>query len=296
MSLRLYILTGVQCFALCLSALGEGAENDFDALKQKFLNNNELFSQSGKAALLEMATGNYGDDAYRFLMRIYSGPAETRGGLHAHFPEEDLKLSQEMRGVAQAALIALGDHKAKEALLDELGHKEKFIRSNALEKARMISGDEAIEILSLFLGDDTDSMDKPVGPLEWGAAIELSSRLENPPYNFKDMYHTEGYRSGGRTAWLKWRYENYGPIPGREELFTQFAASSGEGNPATPSARVVESVEENTAPEPAIEEPTKVVVAEPIEEDVEQSSNWWLWLIGAVAVVAGVGLAVRRKS
>lgn len=33
-----------------------------------------------------------------------------------------------------------------------------------------------------------------------------------------------------------------------------------------------------------------------IEEDVEQSSNWWLWLIGAVVVVCGLSLALRKKS
>lgn len=55
-------------------------------------------------------------------------------------------------------------------------------------------------------------------------------------------------------------------------------------------------IEEVTAPEPAIEEePAEVVVAEPIEEDVEQSSDWWLWLIGVVVVVGVVSLAIRRK-
>jgi len=52
-----------------------------------------------------------------------------------------------------------------------------------------------------------------------------------------------------------------------------------------------------TAPEPAIEkEPAEVDVAEPTEEAVEQSSQWWLWLIGAVVVVGGIGLIACRKS
>jgi len=59
---------------------------------------------------------------------------------------------------------------------------------------------------------------------------------------------------------------------------------------------VVEAVEEAVLPEPATEEPAEVVVTEPVEKDVEQSSNWWLWLIGLLAVFAGVGLAVRRKN
>lgn len=52
---------------------------------------------------------------------------------------------------------------------------------------------------------------------------------------------------------------------------------------------------EVTAPEPVIDEPAKVVVAEPVEEDVEQSSNWWLWLIGAVVVVGAV-FALRSNK
>ena len=54
-------------------------------------------------------------------------------------------------------------------------------------------------------------------------------------------------------------------------------------------------IEEVTEPEPAIEEPAEVVVAAPIEEEVEPASNWWLWLVGAVVVVGGV-LLVRRES
>lgn len=56
------------------------------------------------------------------------------------------------------------------------------------------------------------------------------------------------------------------------------------------------SIEGITAPKPAIEEPAGVVVAEPIEKPAEQSSNWWLWLVGLLVVVGGIGLAVRRKS
>lgn len=45
-----------------------------------------------------------------------------------------------------------------------------------------------------------------------------------------------------------------------------------------------------------IEEPAEAVVAEPIEEDVEQSSNSWLWLVGAVIVVGGVLMLCYRRG
>lgn len=70
-----------------------------------------------------------------------------------------------------------------------------------------------------------------------------------------------------------------------------------EISPVAPEAEeVAEVIEEVTEPEPAIEESEEVVIAEPIEEDIEQPSNWWLWLIGAVVVVGGIGLVLRRKS
>lgn len=76
---------------------------------------------------------------------------------------------------------------------------------------------------------------------------------------------------------------------------------------STPEAGKV--AQEPTAPEPVIEEPVlevapaapveevaEVVVAEPVVEDVEQSSNWWLWFIGAVVVVAGMVFILHHKS
>lgn len=61
------------------------------------------------------------------------------------------------------------------------------------------------------------------------------------------------------------------------------------------SAETVDPVAE-VVEEAAREEPAEVVNNEPIEEDFEQSSNWWLWFIGAVVVIGGIGVAVRHKS
>lgn len=62
--------------------------------------------------------------------------------------------------------------------------------------------------------------------------------------------------------------------------------------PAPPVEEVAQVVGEVTAPE---EEAAEVVFAEPVEEEVEQSPNWWLWLIGVVAVVGGVFVLRSRK-
>lgn len=71
---------------------------------------------------------------------------------------------------------------------------------------------------------------------------------------------------------------------------------------ATPPADVMEvvepvqSVEKETSPEPATEELSEIDTLEPSEEATEQSSKLWLWLIGLLVVVGGLGLVLRRKS
>ncbi len=59
---------------------------------------------------------------------------------------------------------------------------------------------------------------------------------------------------------------------------------------------VAEVIEEVTTPEPAIESPTEVVTPEPSEEPAEQSSNWFLWLLGGLVVLGGLAMVVRRKN
>lgn len=58
---------------------------------------------------------------------------------------------------------------------------------------------------------------------------------------------------------------------------------------------VAEVIKKVTAPEPTIEEPAEVVVAEPSKEPVEKPSNWLLWLIGLFVVVGVIGWILRRE-
>lgn len=44
------------------------------------------------------------------------------------------------------------------------------------------------------------------------------------------------------------------------------------------------------------EQAVDIGAAESREKPAEQSSNWWVWLIGAVVIAGGIGLLVRRKS
>ena len=67
--------------------------------------------------------------------------------------------------------------------------------------------------------------------------------------------------------------------------------------PPTPSVpEVAEEIEKVPQPKPATTETSEVTTPEPSEEPDEKPSNWWLWLVGLLVVVGGVGLVVRRKS
>ncbi|MGB0416692.1 MAG: hypothetical protein ACPGKS_07580 [Coraliomargarita sp.] len=82
-----------------------------------------------------------------------------------------------------------------------------------------------------------------------------------------------------------------------ERAFFINSRSSVTENAAISSLKAEEAVEEVPEAEPAIEEePAELVDSEPVEEDFEPSSNWWLWLIGAVVVVGGISLVLRRKN
>lgn len=78
------------------------------------------------------------------------------------------------------------------------------------------------------------------------------------------------------------------------------AGDSAQNLAETPSdhsaPEVKKEAQESTAPEPTTEKPAEVDTPEPSEEPAEQSSSWWLWLIGAVVVVSGIGLIARRKK
>lgn len=69
------------------------------------------------------------------------------------------------------------------------------------------------------------------------------------------------------------------------------STSSSEFAESTP--KVTKKI---TSPKPATKEPAEVAPVEVVEETPEQSSQWWLWLVGALVVIGGLGLVLRRKS
>tara|TARA_B110000977_G_scaffold100323_1_gene131655 strand:+ start:942 stop:2045 length:1104 start_codon:yes stop_codon:yes gene_type:complete len=56
------------------------------------------------------------------------------------------------------------------------------------------------------------------------------------------------------------------------------------------------ALEKNIEPEPSVKELTEAERVEAVEEAPAESSRWWLWLIGLLVVVGGLGLMFRRKN
>jgi hypothetical protein len=71
----------------------------------------------------------------------------------------------------------------------------------------------------------------------------------------------------------------------------QIAVEIPEAAPA-----VVEAAEELPTVKQEVKESSKVKPVEVTEEALEQSSQWWLWLVGALVILGGVVVMVRRKS
>lgn len=57
----------------------------------------------------------------------------------------------------------------------------------------------------------------------------------------------------------------------------------------------IETTSPQTAEQPTEEESAEVVAIEPVSDPVEKSSNWLLWLIGALVVIGGVFVLRSRK-
>jgi hypothetical protein len=65
--------------------------------------------------------------------------------------------------------------------------------------------------------------------------------------------------------------------------------------PSTTPA-VVEATEEPLTVKTKVQEFAEIKPVEAAKETPEESSHWWLWLLGALIVVGGLGLVLRRKN
>lgn len=127
-------------------------------------------------------------------------------------------------GVAQAALAAMGHDKSFMQLYEQSFHVDKVVRYRTLRKIALIDGPVGLALLSNFMGDNATEV-APMTVLEAEAAFVLSKKLDSPPYRFNGDEVPLGFLWLGepQQAYYKWRYLNYGPVPGREEIFEPFS-------------------------------------------------------------------------
>ena len=140
------------------------------------------------------------------------------------FKQRDITGGQ-YAGLAQVALAMMGHEESFMQLFEQSFHENKVIRYNALGKIELIDGPIGVALLSNFMGDDDTAKGRPWTVLEIEAAFALSRKLERPPFVFVGEEFPYGVNWAGeaREAYYRWRYETYGPVPGREELFKSFS-------------------------------------------------------------------------
>lgn len=256
--------------------------NSWEFHRQVFLDNERERPAKARKALLEIIELE-DDRSIPFLRELADRDPEPREPYARLDPE--FVASFTYRGIAQSGLAALGDEEAWKQLSAESFHPGPSVRFNALSKIQRVPDERAVEALSNFLGD-TEGTGYEATPVEWAALFELSKRLNSPPFPVQRFSDLHGFYEGdGREKWLRWRYENYGPIPGREELFAQFMA------------------EEKGRQEPAIHENSESAVAKASGKNATASAETepdrnihsrWLWIGGGVVIAVAITFVIRR--
>jgi hypothetical protein len=194
--------------------------DSFESLKESYFKHLPHHSDLSKDVLIQM--GKRGDQAaIPFLRDIYTNAKPTSINSYTRkYP--NIKFMRTLAGYAQIALAQLGEEDVLQELVKQSFHEDELVRMDALEKIKKIEGNRVIEMLSNFLGDADDESER-LDYNEWFALWELAERLQNPPTPFEGLkHHKIYYREGGKEKWLKWRYDHFGVIPGREKLFEPF--------------------------------------------------------------------------
>ena len=193
------------------------------------------------------------------------------------------------------------NQEALEVILNDLKEKdESYImdHTQVVEDLGFVRQAAAVDLLVQYLFSEKGSPSQPIQggtdygitPLASRAVKALTLALVDFPHDYwdenvfwDDVEEARAYIKNYKGEWRiigKWE-------PQRSVAETPSVSSE----PA-----VAETSEAIKPPEPAIEEPVELTIAEPPEPSAEQSSNWWLWLIGLLVVVGGLTVVVRRKS
>jgi len=171
--------------------------------------------------------------------------------------------------------------------------EEELIHSyyTTVEDLGYVRQPEIVDLLVTYLMRDIGGPSNPIPPLSFPrdralaslAVIALSQSLVGFP-------ETDYW--GPRPTWDQ--------VESAREFIRNYEGDwriIGKWKPEEPSVEILETpqiVEKPVGIE--VKEPVEVAVIEITEQTPEQSSRWWLWLVGALVVVSGLIAVVRRKS
>lgn len=260
--------------SIIISSAQSESKQGWEQLRDTYVKHQRHRPDLARKALLEM--GRINDPrALAFMRDIY---LHAKPDIHPDYIKHpEIKKRDTMAGVAQIALAQAGEVDVRQELVKQSFHPDEFVRHDAVEKIKKLEGDWVIEMLSNFLGD-MDEESERLDNNEWFALWELVKRLPDPPTPFVELHHVKHYYlEGGKEKWLKWRYDHFGVIPGRETLFESFIA---QGPPKTVKL---------TANDYRSTKPTQVKSKDPEAakaDSVQASSSAWRWM-----AAGGVGLA-----
>jgi hypothetical protein len=123
----------------------------------------------------------------------------------------------------------------------------------------------------------------------WGSTNLKYSDWRKARFSEVQILNADYFEIEQLTAWFGYDESRRDKMENTKPVVTNPAA-------AAPATELVQVVKEVTPPELAKEELAEPTSIEIVEETPEQSSNWWLWLIGLLVVVGGLALVLRRKS
>lgn len=274
---------------LFFSIIGSSAQSDsnhgWEQLRDTYVKHQRHRPDLARKALLEM--GRINDPrALAFTRDIY---LHAKPDIHPDYNKHpEIKKRDTMAGVAQIALAQAGEEDVRQELVKQSFHEDELVRMDALEKIRKLEGDWVIELLSNFIGDE-DEESKRLANNEWFALYELTKRLVLPPAAVHDPdYLWMYYKEGGKEKWLKWRYDHFGVIPGREKLFEAFIA---QGPPKT-----LKLTSADLKPVATGAAKTSSPEAKTLEVPKQAVPLWAAWVGLAVILCLLVGWLKRRRK
>jgi len=214
---------------------------------------------------------NHGSESDYTPRKTYT-PSNAITEIYKELRGNPEKYDLERAGKSQrAAIREYGEERAypllKKAILEQeylIQVRRYFFILMETEKGRMVAEETALELL----GDE--SVDTPKQLVALGVIGDLRNSKYAPLVRTYLNSEDENIRLKAAEILDSWEVD---PVI--------------EISPTPPASATEGVTQKSSESKPATQQPA---------EPAEKSSQWWLWLIGALVVLGGVGLVLRRKS